>query len=173
MHRNAFLQKGSYMNKRLLLLSGLRHLYWVWAQSGRESSWFQRMGVGSEVIFYFKDCTDGWISLLMRPLQAEQRKQMGALQPRVFCTVQTCLSFTNKGSVEAGDFFNQIFISVVLMRWFWIFTAIILFVQEEKCMSYNKDTTCSFSSTLKENLFIYKNNYTHYDIIYLTKTQFF
>lgn len=71
------------------------------------------MGVGSEVIFYFKDCTDGWISLLMRPLQAEQRKQMGALQPRVFSTVQTCLSFTNKGNVEAGDFFNQIFISVV------------------------------------------------------------
>lgn len=63
------------------------------------------MGAGHEVIFYFKDCTDGWISLLMRPLQAEQRKQMGALQPRVFCTVQTRLSFTNKGRAKAREFF--------------------------------------------------------------------
>lgn len=112
--QKCFHAKGQllYMNERLVLSSWLRHLYWVWAQSGRESSWFQRIGAGREVIFYFKDCTDGWISLLMRPLQAEQRKQMGALQPRVFCTVQTRLSSTNKGNAKAGDFFNQLFISV-------------------------------------------------------------
>lgn len=40
----------------------------------------------------------GWISFLMRPLQAEQRKQIGALKRWVFCTLQTRLSFAYKGS---------------------------------------------------------------------------